>query len=89
MHVPEENLPRYRSLKNIADQFDRLGNSLSNIGAYKDANAMWSKRASWNARAQELRVAGEREAVEPPYPVDLFKVYPADHPLHEHEDCCK
>jgi hypothetical protein len=46
---------RYRALKRIADQFDALGNSLSNIGEYAQANKAWRQRASWNARAQELR----------------------------------
>jgi len=55
LHVPEENLHKYRALKRISDQFDSLGNALSNIGDYPLANAMWSKRASYNARAQELR----------------------------------
>jgi len=62
LHVPTKSLTRYRSLKSIADQFDRLGNHLSNIGEYKEANAAWGKRAKFNARAQELRVPGEREA---------------------------
>jgi hypothetical protein len=59
MHVPDANLPRYRALKRIADQFDSLGNALSNIGEYREANNMWKQRASWNARAQELRVEGK------------------------------
>jgi hypothetical protein len=62
MHVPEKCLPRYRALKAIADKFDALGNALSNIGDYQTANSMWAKRSSYNAQAQALRVAGEREA---------------------------
>jgi hypothetical protein len=60
MHVPEANLTRYRALKRIADQFDTLGNALSNIGEYREANNQWTKRAKYNALAQDLRVAGER-----------------------------
>lgn len=64
MHVPEASLTHYRARKRIADQYDALGNALSNIGAYPEANMAWKQRAKWNARAQELRIAGEREALD-------------------------
>lgn len=62
LHVPTENLTKYRALKRISDQYDRLGNALSNIGAYPEANMAWAQTAKWNLRAQELRVPGHKES---------------------------
>jgi hypothetical protein len=62
VHVPEKFLPQYRARKAIADKYDALGNALSNIRAYPEANQAWKQRAKWNAWAQELRVAGREEA---------------------------
>jgi len=64
LHVPEESLTKYRALKRIADQFDSVGNALSNIGAYVDANAAYRNSGYYLARAQELRVPGKAETVD-------------------------
>ena len=59
MHIPEENLSRYRALKRISNAFDSLGGQLSNIGEYEQANDVWAMSSKYNRRAQELRVPGK------------------------------
>lgn len=61
MHVPNENLPRYRALRRISNQFNSIGDSLSNIGEYADANKAWRESSRFNAKAQELRVSGKKD----------------------------
>lgn len=55
-HVPEENLPRYRALASIARRFNGLGNDLSNLGEYEQANVAWIKSGVYWRKANELRV---------------------------------
>lgn len=54
-HVPDEHLPEYRRLKTAHDLYDNLGNNLSNIGFYDEANTAWGKAAEYGRRAQGLR----------------------------------
>lgn len=54
-HVPEENLPRYRRLKQVAEKFGSLGSQLSGIGQYGDANLAWQLEAKYQAIANQLR----------------------------------
>ena len=96
MHVPEENLNHYRALKSIADQYDRLGNSLSNIGHYAEANEVWRKSAEWLTTAQQLRVPGKAEQatwgagviVEVPVEPERLCVYCAAPEFKEHTGFC-
>lgn len=55
-HVPEENLPKYRSLASIARRFNSLGNDLSNVGYYGYANEAWEDSAFFWREANKLRV---------------------------------
>lgn len=58
MHVPDENLPRYRRLMELARKVDRIGNNRSNHGDYGGANAAWARASKISAAAQSLRVPG-------------------------------
>jgi hypothetical protein len=58
MHVPAENLPRYRRLMKLYDKVEWIGNLRSNRGDYVGANAAWRRAAQINHIAQELRVPG-------------------------------
>lgn len=64
MHVPEENLERYRELMNAFRRYDRLGNKASNVGHYGEANRLWGIAGQHKAEAQKLRVPGKNEEPE-------------------------
>lgn len=70
VHVPDENLPRYRRLMELARKVDRIGNIRSNHGDYAGANAAWGRAARINSAAQTLRVPGwiekEQLVAQPP-----------------------
>lgn len=69
MHVPPENLFKYRNLMRIARTLDSLGGSVSGLSTRSgmmsddegkvDANTMWVLSNKYRARAQRLRVAPE------------------------------
>jgi hypothetical protein len=58
VHVPPENLVRYRRLMNLARHVERIGNQRSNRGDYAGANRAWSRASRISADAQTLRVPG-------------------------------
>jgi hypothetical protein len=55
-HVPEENLPRYRSLARTARQLTSVGNTCSNKGEYEDAETLWNLSDKYWGKANALRV---------------------------------
>ena len=61
MHVPDENLPRYRRLMELVRHVDRIGNNRSNRGDYAGANSAWSRSSRISSVAQSLRVPGWKE----------------------------
>lgn len=60
-HVPEENLPRYRYLRKIAQNLGSLGGQVSGQGEYADANVLWAMEAKYGRMANELRADIPRE----------------------------
>lgn len=58
LHVPPENLDRYRRIMNLARHIDRIGNTRSNRGDYAGANRAWVRAAKVQETAQTLRVPG-------------------------------
>jgi hypothetical protein len=61
VHVPPENLVRYRRIMNLARHVERIGNQRSNRGDYAGANRAWSRASRISAEAQTLRVPGNRQ----------------------------
>jgi hypothetical protein len=55
-HVPEENLARYRRLRELGFLFSRLGNMVSGLGEYDDANKIWAMGGKYSRMANDLRV---------------------------------
>jgi hypothetical protein len=60
VHVPAENLERYRRIMNLARHVERIGNQRSNRGDYAGANRAWSRASAIQQTAQTLRVPGTR-----------------------------
>lgn len=60
MHVPPENLHRYRRLMKLYRLVDDIGNRRSNRGDYPGANAAWRRSGTILNTAQALREAGWR-----------------------------
>lgn len=58
MHVPDENLPRYRRLMALYRKLDSIGGHRSNRGDYAGANAVWHRATKVHHAAQDLRVPG-------------------------------
>jgi len=58
MHVPDENLPRYRRIMELARKVESIGNQRSNRGDYAGANAAWARASKISNSAQALRVPG-------------------------------
>ena len=58
MHVPDENLPRYRRLMVLYRKMDFLGATRSNRGDYAGANDIWRRAAKVHHAAQDLRIPG-------------------------------
>lgn len=54
-HVPDPHLPEYRRLRDAAEAYDTLGNRLSGLGFYAEANEAWGKEAQFKRQAQGLR----------------------------------
>jgi hypothetical protein len=61
MHVPEENLPRYRRIRELSHLMSRMGDMVSGIGEYDDANKLWAMGGKYKRLANELRVPGKDE----------------------------
>lgn len=59
MHVPNENLTRYRRLIALARRVESIGNARSNRGDYPGANRSWRLAARITNVAQGLRVPGK------------------------------
>lgn len=62
VHVPPENLERYRRMVELARHVDRIGDKRSNHGDYAGANRAWSRASRIKTAAQTLRVPGRRES---------------------------
>lgn len=58
MHVPPENLARYRRLMALSRHLESIGNHRSGRGDYDGANAVWLRATLARARGYELRVPG-------------------------------
>ena len=54
-HVPEENLPRYRRIRELSHLMSRMGNMVSGLGEYGDANTLWALGGKYKRMANELR----------------------------------
>jgi hypothetical protein len=61
MHVPEENLPRYRRMRELSHLMSRMGDMASNMGELADANTLWALGGKYKRMANELRVPGKDE----------------------------
>ena len=61
MHVPENNLPLYRRIRDIAHNLDSVGNQLSGVGLYDHANKAWGLSADVRKQAYALRAPGKDE----------------------------
>jgi len=62
MHVPPENLFRYRVYMGIYRTLQSLGSRVSGLNGeqgMKDANVLWAMSSRYKKLAQELRVAPE------------------------------
>lgn len=55
-HVPEENLAKYRRLRELAHLISRMGNMTSNLGEHGDANVLWAMGGKYKRMANNLRV---------------------------------
>lgn len=58
MHVPDEELPRYRKLVALAGVLECMGNTRSGKGDYAGAHEAWAQEARIRKVANELRVPG-------------------------------
>lgn len=54
-HVPEENMARYVRLRELHHLISRMGNMVSGLGEYADANALWAMAGRYKRMANELR----------------------------------
>lgn len=54
-HVPEENMPRYVRLRELAHLLSRMGNMVSGLGEHDDANKLWALGGKYKRLANELR----------------------------------
>jgi hypothetical protein len=54
-HVPEENLPAYRRLAELAFLMQRMGGMVSNLNQHEDANTLWAMGGKYKRLANELR----------------------------------
>lgn len=55
-HVPEENRRKYIRFRELAHLMSRMGNMVSGIGEYEDANTLWAMGGKYKRMANELRV---------------------------------
>jgi hypothetical protein len=64
MHVPEENLFKYRVLMGISRNLESLGSTVSGMNGeegMKDSTLLWAMAKRYRDRAQTLRVPGKTE----------------------------
>lgn len=61
MHVPEDRLPKYRRIAELAHLMSRMGDMASNLGELADANTLWAMGGKYKRMANELRVPGKGE----------------------------
>lgn len=54
-HVPDENLARYRRLRELNHLISRMGNMVSNLGEHGDANTLWAMAGKYKRMANNLR----------------------------------
>ena len=54
-HVPEENLARYRRIRELSHLMSRMGNMVSGLGEYEDANKLWAMGGKYKRLANKLR----------------------------------
>ena len=54
-HVPDWNLARYRRIRELAHLISRMGNMVSGLGEYEDANKLWAMGGKYKRMANELR----------------------------------
>lgn len=54
-HVPEENMARYTRLRELHHLISRMGNMVSGLGEYEDANTLWGMAGKYKRMANELR----------------------------------
>lgn len=54
-HVPEENLARYRRIRELSHLMSRMGNMVSGLGEHEDANKLWALGGKYKRMANELR----------------------------------
>lgn len=62
MHVPEENLARYRRLRELSHLMSRMGDMVSNLNEHADANTLWALGGKYKRLANDLRVPGGRDS---------------------------
>lgn len=55
-HVPEENLARYRRIRELSHLMSSMGSMVSGMGEYDDANKLWAMAGKYTRMANELRV---------------------------------
>lgn len=54
-HVPEDNLPQYRRLAEVAHLMSRMGDMCSNLNEIEDAHKLWALGGKYKRKANELR----------------------------------
>lgn len=54
-HVPDFQLARYRRIREMAHLMSRMGDMVSGIGEYDDANKLWAMGGKYKRMANELR----------------------------------
>lgn len=53
--VPEENLARYRRVRELSHLISRMGNMVSGLGEHADARVLWDMAGRYKRMANELR----------------------------------
>lgn len=54
-HVPAENLARYRRIRELSHLMSRMGDMVSGLKEYDDANTLWALGGKYKRMANELR----------------------------------
>jgi len=65
MHVPEENLFKYRNLMGLSRRFKSLGDTIG-PNDMADSTICWRLAKKYRDKAQELRVPGQKEVADEP-----------------------
>lgn len=53
--VPEENVDRFLRLRELSHLMSRMGNMVSGLREYEDANTLWAMGGKYKRLANELR----------------------------------